>query len=110
MHLTKGNLTLGKVGETGLCINKSLGNYPGAVVNYLSHDLSLNVNRDTYVERKEGESANDRNDRAIRRAVEWYHDHVTRAGGPKVVLLTNDVDNKRQAISRKLQAFTGELC
>ncbi|XP_064610549.1 exosome complex exonuclease RRP44-like [Liolophura sinensis] len=68
--------------------------------------FSNEFHRDTYVERKEGESSNDRNDRAIRQAVEWYQDHVTRAGGAKIILLTNDADNKRQAVSLKLQAFT----
>ena len=29
-----------------------------------------------YVERKPGESANDRNDRAIRRAAKWYKEHL----------------------------------
>jgi exosome complex exonuclease DIS3/RRP44 len=34
------------------------------------------IYRDTYVERQKGESANDRNDRAIREATLWYKNHL----------------------------------
>uniref|UniRef100_A0A8C7KPB9 Protein DIS3 homolog n=1 Tax=Oncorhynchus kisutch TaxID=8019 RepID=A0A8C7KPB9_ONCKI len=43
--------------------------------------------RETYIEREQGESANDRNDRAIRISTKWL----------KVVLLTNDRGNKEKA-------------
>ena len=32
--------------------------------------------KDTFIERNPGESVNDRNDRAIRVASKWYHDHL----------------------------------
>ncbi len=50
--------------------------------------------QETYVQREPGESANDRNDRAIRAAARWYEKH---AGGGGVVLLTDDADNRRLA-------------
>ncbi|CAM4488728.1 unnamed protein product [Leuciscus chuanchicus] len=56
--------------------------------------------RETFIEREQGESANDRNDRAIRVAAKWYTDHLAKVtdGGPlKVVLLTNDRANKEKA-------------
>lgn len=60
--------------------------------------------RDTYVEREPGESNNDRNDRAIRTATHWYNKHlldsqrdVNSAHRVKVVLLTEDADNRRKA-------------
>ncbi|KAG1933606.1 exosome complex exonuclease RRP44 [Pimephales promelas] len=56
--------------------------------------------RETFVEREQGESANDRNDRAIRVAAKWYADHLAKVadgGLLKVVLLTNDRANKEKA-------------
>ncbi|XP_030635923.1 exosome complex exonuclease RRP44 [Chanos chanos] len=56
--------------------------------------------RETFIEREQGESANDRNDRAIRVAAKWYSEHLSKApdaGDLKVVLLTNDRDNKEKA-------------
>jgi len=50
--------------------------------------------RQTYVERQKGESANDRNDRAIRKAAEWYGQRVP---GVATVLLTDDRENARKA-------------
>ena len=61
--------------------------------------------RETYVERQPGESANDRNDRAIRRAAEWYADRMA-ASGAKVVMVTNDRDNSRLALANGLQALS----
>uniref|UniRef100_A0A3Q2ZA56 Exosome complex exonuclease RRP44 n=1 Tax=Kryptolebias marmoratus TaxID=37003 RepID=A0A3Q2ZA56_KRYMA len=56
--------------------------------------------RETFIEREPGESANDRNDRAIRVAVKWYNNHLNTLksgpGGLKVVLLTNDQGNKQK--------------
>ncbi|KAK0045183.1 exosome complex exonuclease RRP44 [Biomphalaria pfeifferi] len=62
-------------------------------------------NMNTYVERKPGESANDRNDRAIRKAVGWYSSHLKDAG-VLVVLLTNDMENLKYALSENLTAYT----
>uniref|UniRef100_A0A671T0N6 Exosome complex exonuclease RRP44 n=1 Tax=Sinocyclocheilus anshuiensis TaxID=1608454 RepID=A0A671T0N6_9TELE len=56
--------------------------------------------RETFIEREQGESANDRNDRAIRVAAKWYTDHLakkTDGGSLKVVLLTDDRANKEKA-------------
>uniref|UniRef100_A0A3P8SAV1 Protein DIS3 homolog n=1 Tax=Amphiprion percula TaxID=161767 RepID=A0A3P8SAV1_AMPPE len=57
--------------------------------------------RETFIEREPGESANDRNDRAIRVAAKWYSQHLKTSesdtDGLKVVLLTNDQGNKQKA-------------
>lgn len=50
--------------------------------------------RDTFVKQEPGESPNDRNDRAIRVAAAWY---TARLPEHKVILLTDDADNRRQA-------------
>ncbi|AEO54131.1 hypothetical protein MYCTH_2296319 [Thermothelomyces thermophilus ATCC 42464] len=55
---------------------------------------------ETHVARQEGESVNDRNDRAVRKAVAWYGQHLARSGAakvPAVVMLSNDRDNLRKA-------------
>uniref|UniRef100_A0A1A8SFH6 Exosome complex exonuclease RRP44 n=1 Tax=Nothobranchius rachovii TaxID=451742 RepID=A0A1A8SFH6_9TELE len=68
--------------------------------------------RETFIERQPGESANDRNDRAIRVAVKWYSKHLqTLQSGPdglKVVLLTNDQGNKQKAEENGMVAFKFE--
>ena len=77
----------------------------------------LFFSRDTYVERKPGESANDRNDRAIRTACSWYQTHLLEASKEgkgkkkdiKVVMLTQDVKNRELAIKEGLLAFRGIL-
>lgn len=57
--------------------------------------------RDTYVERQPGESANDRNDRAIRIAAAWYEKHLKLSGNnakeTRVILLTDDKQNLEKA-------------
>ncbi|ONL93262.1 Exosome complex exonuclease RRP44 homolog A [Zea mays] len=63
-------------------------------------------NRDTYVKDMVGESSNDRNDRAIRVAARWYQSHLGES--VKVLLITNDRDNKRKAIEEGLNAETVE--
>ncbi|GBP37964.1 Exosome complex exonuclease RRP44 [Eumeta japonica] len=64
--------------------------------------------KDTYVERLPGEKQNDRNDRAIRKAVAWYSSHLSienRANDfPQIVLLTDDENN------RKLAQEEGIIC
>lgn len=56
--------------------------------------------------RDEGESINDRNDRAVRRAVKWYSEHLGQAvkaqGGskikiPAIVMLSDDKENLKKA-------------
>uniref|UniRef100_A0A673CV99 Exosome complex exonuclease RRP44 n=1 Tax=Sphaeramia orbicularis TaxID=375764 RepID=A0A673CV99_9TELE len=68
--------------------------------------------RETFIEREPGESANDRNDRAIRVAATWYTQHLktseSAADGLKVVLLTNDQGNKQKAAESGLLVFKCE--
>lgn len=61
---------------------------------------------ETYVLRDQGETINDRNDRAVRRACKWYAEHLAQAvrsvGGrselvPAVVMLSDDKENLRKA-------------
>ncbi|KAM7290642.1 exosome complex exonuclease RRP44 [Ixodes scapularis] len=60
--------------------------------------------KETYVEREPGESANDRNDRAIRVSVDWYMNHLN--SRVDVVLLTNDEENRRKAEAEGIKACT----
>ena len=48
---------------------------------------------ETYVKRAEGETINDRNDRAVRHAAKWYQEHIPRKKCPAIVVLTNDRGN-----------------
>lgn len=55
---------------------------------------------ETYVQREANESVNDRNDRAVRRAVAWYAEHLARTKAsnvPAIVMLSDDQDNLRKA-------------
>ena len=74
------------------------------------HVFANEHHRDTFVEIQAGESANDRNDRAIRTAAKWYNKHMEegREGGEvvRVVLLTNDRENREKARALRLKAFT----
>ncbi|KAJ3297254.1 exosome catalytic subunit dis3 [Borealophlyctis nickersoniae] len=60
--------------------------------------------RETYVERQKGETPNDRNDRAIRVAVNWYNAHLGGAVG--CVLITDDADNRRKAKLETIPVFS----
>ncbi|KAI8031638.1 hypothetical protein LOK49_LG01G02738 [Camellia lanceoleosa] len=62
--------------------------------------------RDTYVKAMVGESPNDRNDRAIRVAAQWYKNHLGDA--TRVLLITNDRENKRKATEEGISAETVE--
>ncbi|CAL4937449.1 unnamed protein product [Urochloa decumbens] len=79
-----------------LCINKARRFYV----------FANEQHRDTYVKDMVGESSNDRNDRAIRVAARWYQNHLGES--VKVLLITNDRDNKRKAIEEGLNAETVE--
>ncbi|XP_075091255.1 exosome complex exonuclease RRP44 homolog A-like isoform X1 [Nicotiana tabacum] len=68
--------------------------------------FSNEYHKDTYVEAMAGESPNDRNDRAIRVAAKWYHDHLGSA--VSVLLITNDRENKKKAIDEGISAETVE--
>lgn len=76
-------------------------------------DASCNLllqspSRDTYADREPDETANDRNDRAIRIATKWYDDHIRASQSSKdlertgktatrVILLTDDAGNRAKA-------------
>lgn len=62
--------------------------------------------KDTYVKAMVGESPNDRNDRAIRVATQWYQNHL--GAGTRVLLITNDRENKRKALEEGISADTVE--
>ncbi|XP_024947689.1 exosome complex exonuclease RRP44 isoform X2 [Cephus cinctus] len=69
--------------------------------------------KETYIEREPGEKVNDRNDRAIRVATKWYNKHLglsqTRKEDKhniKVILLTDDTNNKELAVKDGLYAAT----
>lgn len=68
---------------------------------------------ETSVVRDVGESINDRNDRAVRRAVKWYSSHLARAVKaavgrskkiPAVVMLSDDKENLRKAKEDGIEA------
>ena len=65
--------------------------------------------RETYVEQKQGENSNDRNDRAIRVAAKWYNEHLKKMSAEnqlQVIFITNDRKNKEKAIEEGIPAFT----
>ena len=69
---------------------------------------------ETYIAREAGESINDRNDRAVRRATAWYTEHLkhaTKASGrkkplPTIVMLSDDRENLRKAKEAQVTAYT----
>ncbi|KAL0431035.1 UNVERIFIED_CONTAM: Exosome complex exonuclease RRP44A, partial [Sesamum radiatum] len=68
--------------------------------------FSNEYHKDTYVKIESGETPNDRNDRAIRVAARWYQNHLGSA--VKVLLITNDRENKKKAIQDGIPAETVE--
>jgi exosome complex exonuclease DIS3/RRP44 len=71
--------------------------------------------QETYVTREAQETINDRNDRAVRQAVQWYNQHITAAITsrnkkqtriPSVVMITEDRDNLRKARAESTPAIT----
>lgn len=77
---------------------------------YSAFILTLFHFRDTYVERQPGESANDRNDRAIRVAAAWYEAHLKESfeseNQVRVILLTDDKQNLEKARAEGLLCST----
>lgn len=72
--------------------------------------------RDTYIEREPGETANNRNDRAIRVAAKWYDEHlfenqrnISLKKVIRIVLLTGDTDNKEKATQDGIFAASGKF-
>jgi exosome complex exonuclease DIS3/RRP44 len=68
--------------------------------------FSNEYHKDTYVKAMAGETPNDRNDRAIRVAAQWYQNHLGNAF--RVLLITNDRENKRKASEEGISAETVE--
>ncbi|GAA0143470.1 exoribonuclease [Lithospermum erythrorhizon] len=68
--------------------------------------FSNEYHKDTYVKALAGETPNDRNDRAIRVAAQWYQNHL--GSSSCVLLITNDRENKRKAIDEGISAETVE--
>lgn len=71
--------------------------------------------QETHVPRNTGETINDRNDRAVRKAVEWYNQHIKKAVAarskkqtriPTVIMITDDRDNLRKAEAEGVPADT----
>ncbi|KAI9710981.1 MAG: exosome catalytic subunit dis3 [Bogoriella megaspora] len=69
--------------------------------------------RETHVERDPGETINDRNDRAVRKAVDWYSHHLQLAVKsklssrcPSIVMLSDDKANLRKAKSEGITALS----
>ncbi|KAF2274547.1 RNB-domain-containing protein [Westerdykella ornata] len=71
--------------------------------------------QETYVPRDAGETINDRNDRAVRKAVQWYNQHLVEAVAakskkakrvPSVVMISDDRDNLRKAKADNIPAVT----
>ena len=68
--------------------------------------------KETFVSQRVEESSNDRNDRAIRMCIEWYNQHLIAKAGAnndpptRVVLITNDRDNRQKAMACGIQAHT----
>lgn len=64
---------------------------------------------ETNVIREEGETVNDRNDRAVRRSAQWYTDHLksaTKKGAPTIVVITNDVENRKKSTAAGVTALS----
>ncbi|CAI5461475.1 unnamed protein product [Closterium sp. Yama58-4] len=59
--------------------------------------------KDTYIKAEPGESPNDRNDRAIRVAAQWYQQHL--GGKVPVVLITDDKANLAKAVAAGMKAM-----
>ncbi|KAL2522031.1 ribonuclease II family protein [Forsythia ovata] len=68
--------------------------------------FSNEYHKDTFVKMETGESPNDRNDRAIRVASQWYQNHL--GSIVRVLLITNDRENKRKATKEGISAETVE--
>jgi exosome complex exonuclease DIS3/RRP44 len=61
---------------------------------------------ETYAEDVVGESANDRNDRAIRKAAAFYRRAIPRAACERVTLVTNDRGNARKAREENIDVMS----
>lgn len=76
---------------------------------------------ETYILREQGETINDRNDRAVRKATEWYQKHIKQAANarnsqriPAIVMITEDKENLQKGINdgiscSSLRSYVEEL-
>ncbi|KAF2733192.1 RNB-domain-containing protein [Polyplosphaeria fusca] len=71
--------------------------------------------QETHVHRDAGETINDRNDRAVRKSVQWYNQHIAQAVAsrskksqriPSVVMISDDRDNLRKSKADNIPATT----
>ena len=69
--------------------------------------------QETYASREPGETINDRNDRAVRKAVKWYSEHLQQAVKarrsircPAVVMISDDKENLRKASNENVTAVS----
>ncbi|ORX93181.1 hypothetical protein BCR34DRAFT_608633 [Clohesyomyces aquaticus] len=71
--------------------------------------------QETHVQRAVGETINDRNDRAVRKAVQWYNQHIAAAVAtrskksqriPSVVMISDDRDNLKKSKAEGIPALT----
>ena len=68
--------------------------------------------RETHVVRELGESINDRNDRAVRRATQWYGEHLSqsikhtmsKSNPPSILMLSDDKENLKKSKADKINA------
>lgn len=67
--------------------------------------FSNEYHKDTYVKQLPGETPNDRNDRAIRVATQWYMQRVV---GKPIILVTADAKNREAAVAEGLHALSVE--
>ncbi|CAI5531049.1 unnamed protein product, partial [Closterium sp. Naga37s-1] len=68
-----------------------------------AHKATITGDTDTYIKAEPGESPNDRNDRAIRVAAQWYQQHL--GGKVPVVLITDDKANLAKAVAGGTKAM-----
>ena len=81
--------------------NRGSGSDPALKRN---HVMFSNIyHPETSVQRHQGETANDRNDRSIRVATRWLQTQYSEAS--KLILLTEDVENKRVAQDEGIEAM-----
>ena len=72
---------------------------------YEDSQYALNC-RETYIKADVNESPNDRNDRAIRVAAAWY---MRRVPGMPIIVLTNDIENRRKAMEMGINAMSVQV-
>src|SRR5690606_39063259 len=70
--------------------------------------------QETFTNRKESETINDRNDRAIRLACSWYSSHIKNAAtasgleAPELVMISNDRENLQKARKEGITCASSE--